>query len=361
MLKVLFDNSIFLHQKNGGISKYITKLNDELKNFKIKSKIFSPISINEYLDNNKKNNTYFVKFFNIPRFCRKIFFTINNLATFFYIKINKPDIIHFSYYNHHLLKYIKIPYVLTVYDLIHEKYKFKFPQKQFEKKRILEGAKHIFCISNKTKNDLCKFYKLDKNKLSVVYLGIDKIKKKELIKNKKNFILFVGDRSNYKNFKNLAYAYSKSDYLKNHYKILCFGGGNFSNAENKFFDKLKIKKKIILRQGSDKKLQSAYREASLFVTVSLEEGFGFTPLEAMSMSCPTMCSNIKIFKETLKNGCLFVNPKNTNEIKKGIEKILKSKKLQDILIKKGQNRVKVFTWSNCALETSKIYYKIIKK
>ena len=114
MIKVLFDSSIFLHQKVGGVSKYITQLNENLPKFKISSKILSPITINDYLDNKKKNINYFLKFAKIPRFCRTIFFFINNLSTFVYIKFYKPDILHFSYYNKSLIKFLNIPYGFSI-------------------------------------------------------------------------------------------------------------------------------------------------------------------------------------------------------------------------------------------------------
>ena len=57
-----------------------------------------------------------------------------------------------------------------------------FSQNEFEKKELLEKAKHIICISKQTKKDLIKFYKLDKNKISVVYLGINNQKFKNIKK-----------------------------------------------------------------------------------------------------------------------------------------------------------------------------------
>ena len=69
MIKIVFEGSIFLHQKVGGISKYINKLNLGLLNNSIKSKIFSPIIINQnfkkkklntiFFFENKKNTTFF--------------------------------------------------------------------------------------------------------------------------------------------------------------------------------------------------------------------------------------------------------------------------------------------------------------
>ena len=45
MKKILFDHSIFLHQNNGGISKYISQVNKKLQNFEIVSKIYSPYQL----------------------------------------------------------------------------------------------------------------------------------------------------------------------------------------------------------------------------------------------------------------------------------------------------------------------------
>ena len=121
MVKVLFEGSIFLHQNLGGISKYISKLNENLGSNNIKSKIFCPLTINNYLTKEKKNILFFFKFKKIPRFLRKFYFTINNILTIFYSLYYRPDVIHFSYYNNFLAKYLKIPYILTVNDLINKK------------------------------------------------------------------------------------------------------------------------------------------------------------------------------------------------------------------------------------------------
>lgn len=85
-MKIIFENSIFLHQSVGGISKYISKINQIFQKKKINSIIYSPISINNNLDIKKNYNISYFKFKKIPRFCTKLFYLINNLATFFFYK-----------------------------------------------------------------------------------------------------------------------------------------------------------------------------------------------------------------------------------------------------------------------------------
>ena len=353
MIKVLFESSIFLHQKVGGISRYITTLNKCLSKYGVSSKIFSPISINHHL-NNDSNNIYFLKFKNIPRFCRKIFFSINNFLTLIYILIKKPDILHFSYYNNSIVNFINIPYIITVYDLIHEK--IKSTQEQFKKKKLFNKAKHIICISNQTKKDLINIYKIDKNKITVIYLGTKK--KKFGIKKKKKFILFVGSRIKYKNFKKLVQAFASSQYLKKNYKIICFGDNPFGNQELKFFENFGVLNKVEHLEGDDSQLEKLYREASLYVSVSLFEGFGLTLLEAMKFKCPVVCSDIPVFREIYRDGCVYVKPKNVRSIKLGIENILKSSYKQKRLISNSNKIVNEYDWEKCVLNTSEIYKKI---
>ena len=92
------------------------------------------------------------------------------------------------------------------------------------------------------------------------------------------------------------------------------------------FNKLKIEKNLFFKSGNDKTLIELYRKASLFVTTSKNEGFGLTPLEAMSCGCPTICSNIAIFREILGNSCSYINPNNIIDIKKKNGKCNKIKK-----------------------------------
>ena len=116
-MNVIFSNSIFFLQKKGGISRYYVNLSKQLNSLKVKNKIIAPLSKNLYLNklNEKKISFHFSK---IPN----NFFTnkLNNFLFNLYLKREKADIIHETYYNEknfdlskHRLK------ILTVYDLIH--------------------------------------------------------------------------------------------------------------------------------------------------------------------------------------------------------------------------------------------------
>ena len=80
---------------------------------------------------------------------------------------------------------MKVPYVLTIYDLISER--FNLQNDKFIKRNLIKKAKHIICISNFTKSELMKIYDVPKDKISVVYLA----DKRLLQKLTKEIYLFV--------------------------------------------------------------------------------------------------------------------------------------------------------------------------
>tara|TARA_Y100001970_G_C14143993_1_gene808796 strand:+ start:386 stop:1450 length:1065 start_codon:yes stop_codon:yes gene_type:complete len=347
---ILFEHSIFLHQKTGGISKYIYNLNEYLNKNNFKSLIYSPLTINDNLKQKNKNNVFFIRFKKIPIFFTKIFYAINNILTLLKIVIYKPDILHYSYYNNFFLSIVNKPSVLTVYDLIHEKIKSK--NYKFYKSKLVKKVNKIICISNQTKNDLIKYYNVKANKISVIYLGINQ---KKILRKKKKFILFVGHREGYKNFNNLIKAYGKSQYLKKNYKLIVFGLSNFNEYEKNLIKKHDVVNNVFFKNGNDNYLNSLYSKATVFVFPSYYEGFGIPILEAMRCGCPIACSNIDVFREISNNSCIYFNPKNDQSIKKSIEKIAKSKKLQNKLVRKGFSNIKKYTWEKCAKETIKVY------
>ena len=164
------------------------------------------------------------------------------------LKYNKPDIVHYTYFNERNLYKSKVKKIITEYDLIKEKFYTKdyFEEIEF-KKKFYQDVDQIICISENTKKDLIEYYKIDEKKIVTIYLGIDddrNFNEKKI--DTKPYILFVGSRSRYKNFFNFVKAYSNSKNIQSNFNIICFGGGNFTNVEKKFLKDLKILDNIFL-------------------------------------------------------------------------------------------------------------------
>jgi glycosyltransferase involved in cell wall biosynthesis len=65
---------------------------------------------------------------------------------------------------------------------------------------------------------------------------------------------------------------------------------------------------VLLARVGDSELAWLYRHARLFVFLSLDEGFGLTPVEALTFGCPCLVSDIKVFHETLRDRARYVAP-----------------------------------------------------
>ena len=146
-------------------------------------------------------------------------------------------------------------------------------------------------ISKNTKQDLIDIYKVAPEKITVTYLGVDHLNAG--LKNgiRKNFLLFVGPRNGYKNFRNLLIAFSRLLINNRTLKLVAFGGGNFTEDEKIFIKSLNIKSDNLQHiTGPDQILLDLYSQALAFVYPSIYEGFGIPPLEAMGNGCPVIAS-----------------------------------------------------------------------
>ena len=339
-----------------------------VKKKKIKTTMISVFYNNYYLfENKEKVNVLgiFAKRILIRSISIRILNLINDLITSLYLFINKPTIVHETYYSEFLYKNNKSRYVTTVHDMIWEKFPkfFKYSELMIRaKKKSIDRADHIVCVSENTKKDLIEIYDVDEKKISVSYPGYFstskikqyKIKKKKFFLEKEKFILYVGLRGTYKNFIFFLKCFVKSKAHKTH-KIICFGGEHPSGEENKIINDNKIN----YVSGSDEDLANYYQHADFFIFPSIYEGFGVPPLEAMFFNCPVLCSNQSSLPEVVGDAALLFDPFDKKDLIEKINKITIDRGLRSKLILKGKKRVNLFSWKKCSKENYKIYKKTL--
>ncbi|MCK5084589.1 MAG: glycosyltransferase family 4 protein [Candidatus Pacebacteria bacterium] len=238
------------------------------------------------------------------------------------------------------------------------------PRKQARK------ADQIIAVSKSTKDDLINIYNIKPEKIKVIYSGIDqesRIKNQESriskIKKRYNlpdrYILYLGTLEPRKNIIGLIKAF---EILNSRFKIpdskfqLIIAGskGWLYNDIFKTVENSPVKNDIVFTGFVDNKDKSAlYSLADLFVYPSFYEGFGFPPLEAMAAGTPVVTSNFSSLPEAVGDAAIMVNPYNLDELAKGMEMVLTDEKLKNILIERGLEQIKKFSWQKCARETLK--------
>lgn len=390
-MKILYDHQIFSLQKFGGISRYFYEIITGLKkNFGIDVEHSVLYSSNEYLkDQNlfplKKEYTYkdwipTIRFRGIYR----IFRLLQTIGLIPYpeqemirkildkIENENFDLFHPTYYSPYFLKDLlrkKKPYVLTVHDMIHEKFSHYFPDAAnvvSDKKRLIEKADFIIAISQNTKTDLLKYYHFPEDKIKVIYHGVsfsanadDKMPSDQL---KKDYILFTGNRLYYKNFtfflKSIEHIFREFPQIY----LYCVGGGAFNQDEIRLIRELCLEDRIEqFRFDTDEELAVYYQNASAFVFPSRYEGFGIPLLEAFSCDCPVVCSNTSSFPEVAGDAAFYFNPDQSESIYETLKTALSEPEQRKEKIRNGRIQLKKFSWEKAARETYEVYQTIIKK
>ena len=80
----------------------------------------------------------------------------------------------------------------------------------------------------------------------------------------------------------------------------------------------------------------------MFVFPSLFEGFGFPPLEAVSLGCPAILSDIPILREIFREAGFYFNPYSEEDLAKAILNVILNKEFKTTLLKKQKERLKIF-------------------
>lgn len=368
-MRVAYDHQIFTLQAYGGISRYFTQLAQELSNLGEKIHILAPIYRNNYLRHLSGDMVRGVAWTDFPPNSTRIISMINRGVSRIQSEILKSDILHETYYSAYALKGPFKRRVLTVYDMIHEKFATEGMTRDNTsqlKRLAVARADHIICISNSTKNDLCSIFGVRPENVTVVHLGFDRFAEKLLDKRDDNslkpYILYVGARGGYKNFERFLRAISSKVILKNTFDIIAFGGGVFTSSELELINTLELNQ-ISVRQmnGKDQDLGKLYSAASAFVYPSLYEGFGLSPLEAMAHGCPVVVSNTSSMPEVVGLAGEFFDPLDVDAQAQAICNVVFDSERREDLIFQGEKRLEQFSWRRCALETRQIYSTLLNR
>jgi glycosyltransferase involved in cell wall biosynthesis len=388
-MKILYDHQIFEAQTFGGISRYFFELmkcfNSDFKDVAFELPL--SYSNNYYINNadffNRKFNkinlhydnfiskNYFKGKYKLFKLAQKTglitdYSGINKKMSVASIKKQDFDVFHPTYYDGYFLEHIgKKPFVLTVYDMIHELFpaEFNHDDKFYElKKLLIEKASKVIAISGSTKRDIIKLYNKFEDKIEVVYLGNSlkpPAEKDFEVKTPENYLLFVGGRDKHKNF--MFFIESIASLLKRDsgLSVLCAGGGAFSKKELAVFNKLGVGDKISQCSFNDDKLYFIYKRAMAFVFPSLYEGFGIPVLEAFASGCPLIVSNCSSLPEVAGGAAVYIDPLSGESIKSAVEKVIGDAGLRDELRLKGYEQLKKFSWLVTAQKTREIYEKLL--
>lgn len=308
------------------------------------------------------------KNFNIVSLKTSSRFAWNFWALGKYLRNNPIDVFHTQYITPWFVpKSIKI--VTIIHDISFNFFpKFiKFSDLFFLRLLIplsLRRADKIIGVSEFTKNEIIKFYKIDGNKVDWIHNSIgqnfidanfsaDELAKvREKYNLPEKFILYIGTLQPRKNLPMLIEAFARIKDKMGDVKIVIGGNKNAHNYDKRIdlaIANNNLESSVIFPGFVDEEDKPAiFRLAHVFAFPSLYEGFGIPPLEAMSQQVPVICSDIPSLKEIADGGALYFDAGNLDDFSEKLYDISMDLDLRRELIQTGLQRVSFFSWEKSA-------------
>jgi glycosyltransferase involved in cell wall biosynthesis len=354
-VKITYDNIIFSLQKAGGISVYWYEMVRRLMGH---SQNVSFIEQKNASENIFRQMLYIPPELVInaergPRFLTRY---LNPD-----VRLDPGTIFHSSYYRTHPDP--RVLSIITVHDFIYERYRSGLPRivHHQQKKRAIQNAAGIICISNSTSRDLIgHFPDTRADMVKTIYLSAsetyNRINLSEDISPMfrdllgKNVILFVGERAGYKKF-DVAVETVRS--CKGAF-LVTVGGQPFAEKE---LAQIEASMEGRFRHYSglnNAQLNQIYNLAFCLLYPSTYEGFGIPVIEAMQAGCPVVVANRSSLPEVCGDACLMVNELSPHGFADKIKE-LNNRSFRDEVVQRGLQQAAKFSWDRTFRETFEFY------
>lgn len=295
-----------------------------------------------------------------------------NLELAWVLKRLKPDLFHSPSFMAPM--FVKIPQVNTIHDLNHvalsENYSWahKFYYNVYLLKK-LQNARKVITVSNFSKSEILNFFRLPERRVQVIYNGVSprfapsemqdpKVLEHVRIKYElpENYILSIGNKKPHKNIARLVEAYCRGNFSEPLVLRSEFDPELLALAE-RFNKKHAIH---FLRFVSYDELPYLYCLARVFVYPSYYEGFGLPPVEAAASGVPVVVSNCSSLPEVMRDSAFYMDPKDPDDIARGIRAALDSKTPKSTLVQQGRTLTERYSWERVSEETLALYNELLE-
>jgi glycosyltransferase involved in cell wall biosynthesis len=293
------------------------------------------------------------------------------------------DLVHIPHL-YWLPRSLPCPYVVTVHDVL----EYMSRARGFSElrrslhfqltNRVLRKAARILAVSEFSKSEIEKLFRIQSRRVEVVYNAIDERflrghatdAERQMIAQRYQvtypFLLYAGRISPHKNLIRIIEAFSavraelEKDEQYPDLKLIIIGDDLSGHPDLR---------RAVVRGGVQNEvrflgfvpievLRIFYDEAKVFVFPSLYEGFGLPPLEAMAHGTPVVTSNASSLPEVVGKAAVLVNPENVFEIMRAVHRVLLDPTLRATLRERGYEQAQRFSWDASARKILKVYEEV---
>lgn len=212
-------------------------------------------------------------------------------------------------------------------------------------RRLRASARHadqVIAISEASKRDIMKYAHVDDGRMTVIYDGYTPIKKERYAKKDGGYIAAMASKLPHKNAEGIARAYAH--YRKTALNPLPLIVIGTDGADIKGMDGISEGITWIKYVERDEELHRMLHNAEAFLFLSLVEGFGFPPIEAMQLETPVVCSGLSSLPEVVGDAAVLVNPQDVDEVAQALIKVTTDSAYARELVAKGLRNAERFNW-----------------
>jgi glycosyltransferase involved in cell wall biosynthesis len=235
----------------------------------------------------------------------------------------------------------------------------------------MRRAAKVITLSESTKSDLVRFYRLPPNKVVVTPAAasreftprpkaeVDKVRERYGVSGE--YVLAVGNVQPRKNLRRLVESFGELAGDFPDLTLVIAGGSGWRSSEvGAAVSRLGLESRVRFTgyvAGED--LPALYSGATLFCYVSLYEGFGLPPLEAMACGTATITSNRSSLPEVVGDAALQTDPYSVCEIASAMRRLLSDSPLRAEYECRGLERAALFSWERTARMTRDVYDDVL--
>ena len=254
------------------------------------------------------------------------------------------------------------PLVVTVHDMIHERFGVGSAALRWAKKLAVNSAVLIITPSHATESDLRSFFPRLRAEVMTIPWGVGedflRSPPDRTSDDSRPYLLYVGARGKYKNFGLLARAVASTPALDEFHLVLVGGEALLEAESAALVEALGTPERFShVASASDEVLRRLYDNAAALVVTSRCEGFGLPTLEAMARGCPVACARGGSSQEVSDGFAAMFDPDSVAECADAIGEAVAA---PDHLREAARVRAREYDWMRAARAHIDVYARVAR-
>ena len=223
-------------------------------------------------------------------------------------------------------------------------------------KASAKKADKVITISEASRQDIMKYSHTDETKIIVINNGYNPIEAKEYRESEQDYLIAVTSALPHKNAEGIVRSYERyCNLVKNPVPLKIVGISDI--AQYGLGKEIAANITCIRYVEKNDDLYQLIYGARAFLFLSLVEGFGFPPIEAMQLDTPVICSDRSSLPEVAGDAAVLVNPENYEEVADAINSVITNRIDTHELCGKGTENVKRFAWEKSGSKYREVLFE----